>query len=335
MKLTTLRTIFLLFLLSWSVSSAFTQEKIDFFQIRVIDEETDRGVPLIELETVNNIRYVTDSNGIVAFYEPGLMHQTVFFSVSGHGYEYPKDGFGMTGVRLETIPGGSAEIRIRRKNIAERMYRITGAGIYRDSILTGAEVPIQQPVLNGGVLGQDSAMAVIYKGDILWLWGDTSRASYPLGNFHMSGATSALPIHGGLPPETGIDLNYFVDENGFSRAMAPMSEEGVVWLDGIINLKNADGEEQLYAHYSRLRGLGEPLEHGLMRFDEEKQIFTKWKQAGDGEPVAPSAWACSSDRWGGGLPVLYESLPQRTGTRCRRVLQIRMHTKVSPAWHPV
>ena len=94
----------------------------------------------------------------------------------------------------------------------------------------------------------------------------------------MSGATSALPIHGGLPPETGIDLNYFVDENGFSRAMAPMSEEGVVWLDGIINLKNADGEEQLYAHYSRLRGLGEPLEHGLMRFDEEKQIFTKWKQ---------------------------------------------------------
>ncbi|MGI6456672.1 MAG: hypothetical protein ACOX5R_13785 [bacterium] len=278
MKLTTLRTIFLLFLLSWSVSSAFTQEKIDFFQIRVIDEETDRGVPLIELETVNNIRYVTDSNGIVAFYEPGLMHQTVFFSVSGHGYEYPKDGFGMTGVRLETIPGGSAEIRIRRKNIAERMYRITGAGIYRDSILTGAEVPIQQPVLNGGVLGQDSAMAVIYKGDILWLWGDTSRASYPLGNFHMSGATSALPIHGGLPPETGIDLNYFVDENGFSRAMAPMSEEGVVWLDGIINLKNADGEEQLYAHYSRLRGLGEPLEHGLMRFDEEKQIFTKWKQ---------------------------------------------------------
>ena len=106
MKLTTLRTIFLLFLLSWSVSSAFTQEKIDFFQIRVIDEETDRGVPLIELETVNNIRYVTDSSRIVAFYEPGLMHQTVFFSVSGHGYEYPKDGFGMTGVRLETIPVG-------------------------------------------------------------------------------------------------------------------------------------------------------------------------------------------------------------------------------------
>ncbi|MEZ6059257.1 MAG: hypothetical protein R3C19_02735 [Planctomycetaceae bacterium] len=39
-------------------------------RIRVIDESTGRGVPLVELKTVNDIRYVTDSAGVVAFDEP-------------------------------------------------------------------------------------------------------------------------------------------------------------------------------------------------------------------------------------------------------------------------
>ncbi|MHC4559345.1 MAG: hypothetical protein ACYTFW_22820, partial [Planctomycetota bacterium] len=44
-----------------------------YFKIQVEDRQTGRGVPLVELRTVNNIRYFTDSNGIVAFFEPGLM----------------------------------------------------------------------------------------------------------------------------------------------------------------------------------------------------------------------------------------------------------------------
>src|SRR3712207_484764 len=79
-----------------------------YFEIRVVDEQTGRGVPLAELRTVNHIRHVTDSNGVVAFHEPGLMGQTVFFHVSGHGYEYPKDGFGFRGKALEVKEGGSA-----------------------------------------------------------------------------------------------------------------------------------------------------------------------------------------------------------------------------------
>jgi len=47
----------------------------DYFVIRVIDEQTQRGVPLVELKTVNGIRFFTDSNGLVAFHEPGLMGQ--------------------------------------------------------------------------------------------------------------------------------------------------------------------------------------------------------------------------------------------------------------------
>ncbi len=53
--------------------------------------------PLVELRTVNQIRYYTDSNGIVAFDEPGLMNRKVFFSIASHGYEVDKDGFGFRG----------------------------------------------------------------------------------------------------------------------------------------------------------------------------------------------------------------------------------------------
>ena len=101
----------------------------DFFSIHVVDDVTGRGVPLVELETVNDICYVTDSAGYVAFHEPGLMGQEVFFHVRSHGYEYPKDGFGNAGRKLRAVAGGEATLRIKRVNIAERLYRITGAGI--------------------------------------------------------------------------------------------------------------------------------------------------------------------------------------------------------------
>ena len=124
-----------------------------YFAIKVVDEETNRGVPLIQLETVNHRRYWTDSNGLVAFYEPGLMDQQVFFHVSGHGYEYPQDGFGYRGVKLQVTSGGKAEIRVKRLNLAERLYRITGQGIYRDSLKLGRPAPSHSEPLKAQVLG--------------------------------------------------------------------------------------------------------------------------------------------------------------------------------------
>ena len=50
------------------------------FRIHVVEEGTGRGVPLVELRTVNQIRYITDSNGIVAFDEPGLFNRKVYFT---------------------------------------------------------------------------------------------------------------------------------------------------------------------------------------------------------------------------------------------------------------
>lgn len=245
-----------------------------YFEIQVVDDLTGRGVPLVELETVNNLRFVTDSAGRVAFYEPGLMKREVFFSVRSHGYEATKDGFGYRGIRPTPTAGGRVEVRLKRLNIAERLYRITGEGLYRDSALLAHPVPITQPHLNGGVLGQDSVQAVVHRGVIHWFWGDTNRAGYPLGLFRTSGATSQLPAAGGLPVSQGVDLKYWVGSDGFSRAMIELPEkEGVVWIDGVNVVPDADGRDRLVCHYSRRAGLADELAHGVAVFDDESSLF--------------------------------------------------------------
>ncbi len=254
-------------LLSWNVLFAAPP-----FAIKVVDEQTGRGVPLVELETVNHLLFVTDSNGLVAFDEPGLMGQEVFFYVRSHGYEFPKDGFGYAGIRLMVNHGGRAEIKIKRRNIAERLYRMTGEGIYRDTVLLGLKPPIREPLLNGQVLGQDSVQVVPYRGKLYWFWGDTNRPKYPLGQFQTSGATSELP---GLDPSTGVDLTYFVDADGFSKKMVPFKEPGPIWIDGLLTVADESGQERLVAHYSRMKDLGTVLEHGLILFNDQTQQFDK------------------------------------------------------------
>ncbi len=244
-----------------------------YFKITVVDEQSGRGVPLVELRTVDNTRYVTDSRGVVAFYEPGLMNREVFFHVQSHGYQFAADGFGYRGARLLTRPGGSARLPIKRLNIAQRLYRVTGAGIYRDSVLLGESSPLKEPLLNGQVVGQDSVFAVPYQGRIFWFWGDTNRPYYPLGNFAMSGATSLLPGKGGLDPASGVNLSYFVGKDGFSRAMAPLPQPGLVWLDGLLTVVDETGRERLVAQYERLKQLGETLERGLVIFNDTTQTF--------------------------------------------------------------
>lgn len=256
-----------------------------YFKIRVVDAETGRGVPLVELRTVNGIRYYSDSAGAVAFYEPGLMDRTVFFYVQSHGYEFPKDGFGIRGRALPVTEGGSAELKIKRINIAERLYRVTGAGIYRDSILTGHPVPIQEPVLNGLVLGSDSVLNAVYQGRIHWFWGDTNRPGYPLGNFHVPGATSLLPEEGGLDPEKGVDLEYFLDEKGFAKETARMPGEGPTWLDGLTLLRDRAGRERLFARYVKVRKPMEVYQQGLVEFNPRKNEFEKVVQFDMGTPA--------------------------------------------------
>jgi hypothetical protein len=260
------------------------------FKIQVVDEQTGRGVPLVELRTVSNTLFVTDSNGVVAFDEPSLMNEDVFFSVSSHGYEFPKDGFGYRGKTLRAVPGGSAQLKIKRLNIAERLYRLTGEGIYRDSVLCGDKVPLEKPLINGKVLGQDTVMATPYKGKIYWFWGDTNRPAYPLGNFHTSGATSLLPGKGGLKPGVGVNYDYFVNNEGFCRAMVklpPKDGATLIWIDGLMTLPDEAGNERLVARYAHLKSLTETVSIGLIAFNDATQTFELLKEFDAKTPLHP------------------------------------------------
>ncbi|HUY88508.1 MAG TPA: hypothetical protein VMV10_07225 [Pirellulales bacterium] len=259
-----------------------------YFEITVIDRQTGRGVPLVELSTVNGIRYVTDSNGVVAFDEPGLLGQKVFFYVKSHGYEFHADGFGFRGTAVETKPGGKVTLEIDRKNIAERLYRITGAGIYRDSALTGRPAPIDQPLINARVLGSDSVLTAVFQGKLFWFWGDTNRAAYPLGNFHATGATSELPKNGGLEPSRGVNFNYFKNEDGFARGMAPMPGDGPTWLDALTVLNSADGRERMFAAYLKVKPPLTVYARGLAEFNLEKEAFEHVADFDIRSPVFPS-----------------------------------------------
>jgi hypothetical protein len=263
-----------------------------YFTIEVIDEQTGRGVPLVELTTTNHVRHYTDSAGIIAFPEPGLMNTKVFFHVASHGYEFPKDGFGYRGVALDVKPGGRAQIKIKRINIAERLYRITGQGIYRDSVLVGRRPPIDQPLLNAQVMGQDSVFAIVYRDKIYWFWGDTARVAYPLGLFAVAGATSQLPGNGGLAASAGVNLEYFTGEDGFARKMAPLFDQPYpIWIDGLITLPDDSGRVRMVAHWSQMKSLGERIARGLVVFNDDTQTFEMLKQFALNIPIGPAGHA--------------------------------------------
>ena len=255
----------------------------------MVDEQTGRGVPLVELRTVSNVRYYTDSAGLVAVDDPALMGQTVFFHVWSHGYELTPDGFGMHGRRLDVERGGSAQIRIKRLNIAERLYRVTGEGIYRDSVMLGRPVPIRRPLLNAQVTGQDSTQAAVYRDRIYWFWGDTSRITYPLGHFGTAAATSLLPGGGGLAPSVGVDLDYFVDGEGFSRPVFEKEGNNPIWLDGVFVMKDDRGVDRLVGKAMVMKSLRETVARRLVVFDDEKKGFVTLKEIPLDVPLYPQA----------------------------------------------
>lgn len=257
--------------------------KTEYAEIRVIDAETGRGVPLVELETVNALKFVTDNAGRVALHEPGLLDREVYFTVRSHGYEAKKDTFGFTGQKVTPRVGHVAEIKITRKNVAERLCRLTGEGLYRDTVLLGHKVPRPESAHPGNVAGQDTIQAAIYKNKVYWFWGDTSRMEYPLGLFRVAGATSPVPDPKAAEsdPSAGITYDYFVDpKTGFTRAMMPLAErpEGVVWIFSLCVLPDEKGAEKLLGHYTRRKGLVDELEQGLALFNDEKAVFESVKQ---------------------------------------------------------
>ncbi len=257
------------------INTTGSQERADFFKIRVVDSQTGRGVPLVELKTTYEATYYTDSAGYIAFYEPGLMNKSVFFAVKSHGYTCPTKVNAIPGVTLNIVPGGETVIELDRVNIAERMYRLTGQGIYRDSVLLGINPPLENPVLNARVSGQDSTHAIEYNGRIYWFWGDTAWPEHPLGNFRTTGATSLLPGKGGLNADAGVNYNYFERADGFTKEMVPKlpGDPNLCWIGALMTAPDHTGKERLFAGYASVEGLSPALARGILVFNDEEKSF--------------------------------------------------------------
>ena len=272
-----------------SISSALSAA--DPFAIQVVDAATGRGVPLVELSTVNNVRFVTDSAGFAVIDEPALENERVFFHVKSHGYDLPADGFGYRGKAFRVVPDRIAKLELQRINVAERLYRVTGAGIYQDSVRLGREVPLQRPLLNAGVLGSDSVVSAVFRGRVHWFWGDTNLPQYPLGIFHVPGAISRLPSDQGLDPARGVDLEYFLNDAGQAKETCRMAGDGPTWIDGLTVLTTENGRERMFAHYAKIRPPLEPFARGLCEFDPEREQFRPVVAIDLHDPLRPSGHA--------------------------------------------
>jgi hypothetical protein len=241
----------------------------EWMTIAVADRATGRGVPLVEVG-IEGRRFVSDSAGLVAI-DPLGLEGTRAITLFSHGYTFD----GPSEVDVES--GGMLRVEATRVNVAARLYRVTGGGIYRDSVLLGRETPIARPTLDGLVVGQDSVFSAVFRGRLFFIWGDTNRPAYPLGNFHASGATAPLPAEG-LDPSRGIDLEYFVDADGFSRGMAPPATvpgEGVTWLGTLVVVPDAAGEEQLHATFAKVGAGFERFRFGMLRYDVATDRFVE------------------------------------------------------------
>lgn len=226
-----------------------------YFTIQVVDADTNRGIPLVYLKTTYKAVYITDSAGYVAFLEPGLMTgDALWVAISSYGFEPPRGFLGVAGMQIHPTAGGSTVIRLKRTQIAQRLYRMTGYGIYRDSVLLGKPVPIAKPVLNAKVAGSDTIQCAKFQGKLFWMWQDTDRMAFELGNFKMTGATTDLPER--LNPDQGLNFKYLTvgdkpDEFARELAQIPLDREGPfpLWIDGLTVVPDDYGRECLVGRY--------------------------------------------------------------------------------------
>lgn len=267
------------------------------FRIKVVDAENEWPVPMIELRTTHNVRFITDNAGLVAFDLPELMGKETWLFVDGHGYSVPSDGFGYRGVRTTPTSGGSFTIKVNRELPAKRLGRITGAGLFAESQKLGEFLDWDEQ----GILGCDSVQNAVHNGKLFWAWGDTNLAHYPLGRFHMIGATTELqPLSDFTPPLT-LRYNYFVDQEKVPRNIAEMPGKGPTWLSGFASLPDKSGQNRLVATYSKIQGMLDEYERGLCvwnettkRFDILKSLWSKTEEnphppmAPQGHPVMTS-----------------------------------------------
>jgi hypothetical protein len=238
-------------------------------RVEVVDKENGWPVPLVELRTTHHVALVTDNAGVVAVDQPELMNRRVWFNVAGHGYSAPADGFGQRGVRITPTPGGKIRVEVERTNIAKRLGRLTGGGIFAESQKCGERLDWRE----SGVFGCDTVQSTLHRGKRFWLWGDTVLPSYPMGVFDSTSATTEPRPLKSFEPPVVVEFEYFRDDRGVPRGVAPMSGKGPTWITGYVSLPDRSGRERLGGTYAKIQGYLEAYEIGLCVWNEEAEKF--------------------------------------------------------------
>lgn len=238
-------------------------------RIQVVEKGSGWPVPLVELRTVNNVRFITDNAGVIAFDLPELMGHETWFTVLGHGYEVPADGFGSRGVRLKPQPGKTLEVEVTRTIIARRLGRITGGGLFAESQKLGQELNWRE----SGIVGCDTIQNAVHQGRLYWLWGDTDVPEYPLGIFDGTSATTRLQPLATFEPPLRLKLDYFTNQAGAPRGITKMPGDGPTWITGYVSLPDKSGTPRLVASYMKIRHSLEVYRWGLCVWDDDSSNF--------------------------------------------------------------
>jgi hypothetical protein len=258
-------------------------------RVEVVESGSGWSVPLVELRTTHQVRFVSDSAGIIAIELPELMGVETWFDVIGHGYEIPRDGFGYRGVRLTPESGKTIRVEVKRTAIARRLGRLTGAGLFAESQRFGQEMDWREAP---GIFGCDSVQTAVHDGQLLWFWGDTLVPRYPIGLFDMLGASTGLrPLVKAEPP-LRIDFSHLRDESGQPRGVCKMPGAGPTWLSGLVSLPAADGSRRLAGYYIKVKPPLDAHRSGLCVWNERNQSFEPhvelWTRS-DEKPAPPNA----------------------------------------------
>ena len=283
-------------------------------RIEVVEKGTGWPVPLVELRTTHQLSFISDNAGLIAMDAPELMGRATWFSVIGHGYEAPKDGFGYRGFRLTPEPGRTLRVEVARSIVAKRIGRLTGAGLYAESQKLGEHLDWK----DSGIHGCDSVQNAVHRGRLFWAWGDTNMPNYPLGLFDMSSATTAVNPLASLEPPLKLTFDYFTDDKGRQRGVAKMPGQGPTWVSGYVSLPDKDGTPHLVGSYVKIKPPMDAYETGLCvwneparQFDLLRVLWTQSDKAPKPPPMPegqPAFWKDAQGRqwvlFGNPLPVL-------------------------------
>lgn len=253
-------------------------------RVNVVDKDNRWPVPLVELRTTGEQRFVSDNAGVIALDSPDLMGRDTWFTVVGHGYEVPKDGFGFRGVKLTPQPGKTLTVEVTRTNVAKRVGRLTGGGLFAEAQKCGDA----KDWTDGPVVGCDSVQTAVLGGQRFWFWGDTTLPRYPLGIFNMLGATTPLQPFDRFEPPLRPAFDYLTANDREVRGVAPVPGKGPTWVFGVTTVPDGRGEPKLVGSYTKIENHLDVYEAGLVVWQDRMREFYKlkavWTKADGGKP---------------------------------------------------